>query len=180
MTTNGRPRLRIATLAAALALTLGLAFKPLAQNGGPPPSYKFTLKAGEQKTDLKVTMAPGRITAVSGMRAGRTFRFKRLKAGEQPKLTGTSGQTLKCGKLKPGDGLQWTMCLYVNSGSGGTEIVLDPVSMSFSKIGSGDPHIPPGAGGSGGGDPSGGGGGGGGTPPNCWEDEKLQMSICDP
>lgn len=178
--TNGRPRLKAAMLAAALALTLGLAFKPLAQSDTTQPAtYKFTIKDGERRTPVKITAAQGKITAVSGMREGRTFNFKHLRAGEKSKIKGGSDQTRKCAGLTTDSNLKWTFCFYVDSGGGGgTAAAFDYfLELEGVKGESSDG----GGGGGGGGDPSGGGGGGGGgTPPNCWEDEKLQMSICDP
>lgn len=174
MTTNGRTRLRIAIPAAVLVLTLGLAFKPLAQGGGStqPTTYKLTVKDGERSTPVKLTAAQGKITAVSGMRDGRTFNFKHLRAGEKSKIKGGSDQTRKCAGLTTDSNLKWTFCFYVSGGSNQTAAIDFFLELEGIKGESKDDA----GGGGGGGEDS----GGSGTPPTCWEDEKLQMSICDP
>lgn len=167
--TSQRTRLGLGILAACLALTLGLVLTPQAHSREfqPPPSYKFTVKNGNYKTDIKVTVANGRITTVSGTNSSGTFKFKTVRAGEKSKVTGGRGQTRKCAGLRPGNDLKWTFCFYVDGGSNPTAAWSDYLFEIETIDGES-------------GDGGGGGGGGGGTPSHCWEDEKLQMTICDP
>lgn len=168
--------LALLAVASLVASSPSAAAPAQAAQGGatrPRPSYKFTVKDGPRRTAVKVMVARGRITGVSGTNAQGTFQFKRLKAGARPSITGRTGQTSKCAGLKADGGLRWTFCFFVDGGSGpGTEASDYLFEIDSVK---GESHDDDGGGWGGGG-----GGGGGGTPSNCWEDEKLQMSICDP
>lgn len=147
-------------LAAVIALSPGFASKTMAQSAPPPKPrspHNFTIRNGEQKTDIKVTVAQGRITSVSGTRDGRIFKFNRLKAGEKPKLVGKPEQTLNNLKLKTGDNLKWSFSFYSDKNAQASAEYVDSWSSN---------------------DGDGGGSIGGGS--NCWEDKELQMSICDP
>jgi hypothetical protein len=154
-----RSYLSLWLLAAVMTLSLGFESKTMAQSTlrqTPRSPYKFTIRNGEQKTDIKVTVAQGRVTYVSGTRDGRTFKFKRLKAGEKPKLVGKPEQTLNSLKLKTSDNLKWSFGFYSDRNAQTGAEYIDSWTAS-----DGD-----------------GGGGGGGTV--CWENQELQMSICDP
>jgi hypothetical protein len=163
----------IGILAVALTLTFGLAPKRMAQT--PESPNKFTITDGDRETGIKVTTANGRITKVRATRGRETFDFKHLKAGERPSLAGRPGQSLLCARLKPNDTSRWTFCSYIAGPAGDdaaakkhfdNDIYIE--SFSWSVVGGG-----------GGTDPGDGGGGSGGSS-NCWEDQELQMSICDP
>jgi hypothetical protein len=170
-------RLSIGILAAGLTLGLGFARKPRAQN--PEPPYKFTFSDRSIETGIKIVLASGRITQVTGTRGRDTFTFKSLKAGERPKLTGRTGQVLLCAKLKPTDTSRWTFCSYVagpaGSDTAAREHFKGQIEIESFSWGSGD-----GGGGGGGVDPDPGDGGGSGGSSGCWEDEELQMSFCNP
>ncbi|HEV7745370.1 MAG TPA: hypothetical protein VGO56_10280 [Pyrinomonadaceae bacterium] len=168
-------RFSLGILAVVMALGLGFAPKRMAQN--PEPMSKFTFTEGDRETAMKITVASGRITKVSATRGRDSFSFKPLKAGERPKRTGRAGQILLCAKLKPTDTSRWTFCSYI-AGPQGSDTATrrrfsDDIQLeSFSWGEAGGPD------GGGGTDPGDGGGSGGSS--NCWEDQELQMSICDP
>ena len=146
-------------VAAAMTLSFGSESKTMAQSNPPPKPrspHNFTIRNGEQKTDIKVTVAQGRITDVSGTRDGRTFKFKRLKAGEKPKLVGKPEQILNNLKLKTSDNLKWSFSFYSDKNA--------PTGADYVDSWANN-------------DSAGGGGSGGSV---CWVDKELQMSICDP
>jgi hypothetical protein len=150
----------VGLLAASFALALGLAPKPKAQNRAtqPPASYEFTVKRGDHKTNVNVMIKDGRINSVSGIRNHDTFNFKRVKAGEKLQLTGRPEQTLKCGLLKPGNDLNWTLCFYADKSDDDATVI--PTGAEYvDEWKNGDGFV-----------------GGGGSP--CWENNDLQMSIC--
>jgi len=157
-------------LIAFCAIVFGPAPKPAAQTRETqqtPPTHKLTITDGPRKTYLKVTMKDIMISSITGTRDRKTFDFKQVKEGEKPKLTGGPNQVLKCVRLIHNSGdYRWTVCFYVDkdgstAGGPGSE-GMDIESFSFGS------------------DLDGGGGGGGGGGSNCWEDQDLQMSICDP
>jgi hypothetical protein len=163
---NRRHIFSLGILAASFAIALAVAPKPKAQTRETQsaPTHKFTVTDGDSKTYMAVTMKNLQISSVTGTRNRNTFNFKPIRAGEKPKITGRPNQVLKCVGLKhDGGDYHWTFCFYVDNsdGSAADKPGSDYIEiLSFSL----------------GGD-MGGGGGGGST---CWEDEDLQMSICDP
>jgi hypothetical protein len=168
-------RFSLGILAVVIAMGLGFAPKRMAQN--PESPHRFTFTDGDRETALKLTIAGGRITKVSATRGRDSFSFKHLKVDERPRLTAKPGQVLLCAKLKPTDASRWTFCSYI-AGPQGSDTATrrhfsDDIQLeSFSWGEAGGPD------GGGGTDPGDGGGGGGSS--NCWEDQELQMSICDP
>ena len=63
-------------------------------------SHRFTVKDGNRRTRIKVTVERGKIIAVSGMNGRDTFNFTHVEADARPKLTGGRGQILKCARVR--------------------------------------------------------------------------------
>ena len=129
---------------------------------------KFTVKKGQSRIEIKQT-STGDFVGLE-RNTGRIFKFKHLKRAERPTIKGREGQALKCMRLFPGGDARWTLCAFV--GGNETQAAAHDFLLEIEGI-RGESWDDDGPGG-------GGGGGGGGTPSNCWEDEELQMSICDP
>lgn len=162
-----RASVGIGMVAAGLLLTLWPVTGRMAQRTETrrPPVYKLSIKDGDSKTSLKITAPRGRIASVSGTNERGTFNFKRVKKGERPRLVAGPSRVLKCARLIPDGGSHWTVCFTVAGDTGDPTAAFDYfLDLDYVKGESG----------------GGSGGGGGGAPSNCWEDHKLQMSICDP
>ena len=173
---NSRAHARVAALALAAAVAASLA--ATAQTGRQPrrgrdaePGYEFTARRGDEETKIRMYFrggASGGIWKVTATDAAGTRTLKAVKPGGRLAQPCDATQRT-CETIRLEGGRSYKVC---SCKSETAVALLLPAVQSIREA----------AGGGGGG----GGGGDGGGPlcsaqkPCCYEDEKLQMSICHP
>lgn len=160
---------RVLFAAFALAAMLGLSFAPTSNTlrgasaqttQGQATTVEFVATQGETRTNIKIEVERGQIVKMTATDADGTRNVPRVRAGE--KLTMPCAEAdKKCELIKVENGPTLKVCVCKTSQ---TALLLPAIQKVREAAGSG------------------GGGGSSCTVANpcCYEDHKLQMSVCYP